>query len=238
MNTIVTVVIGEAEKWFRYTGPYMAEYAANIGAALRVVRESPYANIHPVWARWEIGNAFNDYDRVIYIDADAYVFPDCPSLFDLVPEKCVGMYAHNHYVKHQEFIREVKACADVFGVYYGWLPDIYLNAGIMVLSRHHRKLFEESPQILVEVHRAIAEKGAQWMDQTLLNYKIANLGYPIHQLDYRFNHRNEDTPSWGRDRFDSYIMHYDKQLIAIDAPRISKEADRRRREMDIQRRRL
>jgi len=232
MNAIMTVVMGEAENWFKYTGPYMAEYAARWHMAFYVIRQSNYENIHPWWAKLEIGRLLETYNRVIYVDADAYIMPDCPNLFDVVPEDRVGIYDHGISQPNDVVTKEMNACVSVFGTTYPDILDFYYNAGVAVYSRIHKSLFGGTLEEVVEIDRRLKENGCWWPEQSLLNYRIRQFDFHVFLLDYRFNHRPDDCPTWGKDRFDSYIIH-NKYSIVIDALHLAKLGAQRRNKLTM-----
>ena len=235
-TALMTIVMGDkAERLFRATGSYMAEYAAYWNIAFHVIKSSGYATIYPWWAKHEIGRLLETHDRVMYLDSDTYIMPDCPNLFDVVPEECVGLYPHGMPLSRDIFDGEAKAYAAVFGNYHPEAADFYYNAGVGVYSKIHKPLFNSTVEELNEISNRLREKGCCWDEQALLNGRVRDNKFPVYHMDYRFNHRLGDTTTSGKDRFDSYILHYSDEyteLILHDAPRFTKVANERRERRD------
>ena len=95
---IATMHSGErAEAWGAVNMPFLELYARRTGAVVHIDRTP--AVINPdfphitnefmqlmIWKMELMRLLLGRYQRVLWIDADALVRPDCPDLFDLVPE--------------------------------------------------------------------------------------------------------------------------------------------------------
>ena len=133
-TAIVTVVAGEKyERLWAKTRPSFEAYAQRIGAELLVIGPQPdIPSQH--WAKLSIYELLKKrFNRVAYIDADALIRDDCPSLFDVVPEDSLGIFNEGKYTPRAMCIYEIMQAYKI------QLPDWnridYFNTGVMVVSR-------------------------------------------------------------------------------------------------------
>ena len=129
------------------------------------------------------------YERVVFIDTDAFPVPDCPDLFDLVPEEALGAFNVKPYTDFHDD-KLLDALKEHPGITW---DNQYFNSGVMVLSRSSRGLFS------FECGQVVA-----FVEQTQLNINRLYTGLPLHDIGYRFNHTG--VPVIPKD--DSWILHY------------------------------
>ncbi len=164
----------------------MERYAERIGCDVVNLREERLALTVLRWRRrwrnlhlekFQIYDLFEDYDRILYVDADVLIHPEAPNVFDIVPEKAFG--AVNEYLgveapkREQEWLwmqRRLGALEKT--------PMRYFNAGVMVASRQHRDLF---------AYRNRRFAAGRWPDQNTLNYYAYRERVPMCWLDEKWN---------------------------------------------------
>ncbi len=132
----------------------MAGYASRIGAdfvSLHRQAENPYLE------KLRLGDYLGLYERILFLDTDVIVRPDCPDLFQLVPADCFGAWiASDHSPR---FDREIEQLQQHLGN-LGWQKTCF-NSGVMVVPRQHREAF-------APVNASYHEP----FDQGLLNYRV------------------------------------------------------------------
>lgn len=181
MNCVATIAHGPAGRaLFEESKPLMLAYADRCKAVLDS-REwgGPWAMTHQL----RVGALLDDYDRVLYLDADCLVRADCPNLFDLAPE--------THFAAHDEMAHfspghTRKACdymAAVCAAERLPVPEVhgrFFNFGVLLFGGRHRFLFEppSAPCPL---------GGHPWHAQALLNVRLFNSGLPVYHLPQCFN---------------------------------------------------
>ena len=203
---VVTLALGgEAINTLKLTCPRMEAYAKRIGADFRIIsRQTILSSLGtPMFEKAQIQRLLaSEYDRVIYVDADMLISDNCPDLFELVPPTHVGVTLESDYIDHAIVIKSVQC--ELGNI--GW-DKIYFNAGLMVISKQHRHMFNlPCPSYI------------KYGDQTQLNYNIQQLNIPLYPLSGKFNYqfRNKRmTESFKRidgltsdNRFDAHILHY------------------------------
>jgi len=199
-RALCTLALGDAP-YFALTHPLLRRYAQRVGAEY-VPIEGPYEGRHSNLRKLEVGRLLERFDRVLFIDGDVAVRPDTPDLFALVPADRFGAHREGapHFPNRADILRE--ACE-----YYGApvpspLPNGLLNTGVFVVSRAHAALFEPAPGNARSFRH-------NFMDMPLFNARVVRHGYPVEELDVRFNYlgalaRNADRPF---NAYDAYCFH-------------------------------
>lgn len=213
---VVTLALGSAPE-FALSHPTMAGYAARIGADFirinhRKVRHANWftkAKHGMMYEKYQIAEILGRYERVIYLDGDTLVLPDCPDLTKVVPKDELGAVYEDVgplWWKRWEPLFSYQRR-------FGWLPrrpEGYFNAGVMVFSRKHMPLFdlEKCPTL-----------GVRWAEQSALNYHANRLGMPIRSLGWKFNCMG-CFPEFAAERLTgAHIVHYAgefRRLMAED----------------------
>lgn len=142
--------------------------------------------------------------RVLYIDADALIRSDCPDMFGLVPEKCMGVVENDQGVlsdvsqRMQRDYWERLAPPEC-----PYVPSWYFNSGVVLFTPalHHR--------VFARANALLSETGVVggMEEQTATNIAAALTETPVLFLGHQFNR-------WGPAVFDAspempgYIVHY------------------------------
>jgi hypothetical protein len=138
-RVVCTVAVGEVGRRLHdLTRPSQLDWARRIGADYRVLRSGDgYALGHKL----RVGELLQVYDRVCYLDADAFVSESAENLFSLVPEDQFGIHDDAPFLKSTDWLHAEQAaiCAS-----QGWeQPEAKcLNTGVMVFGRAHAQAFE------------------------------------------------------------------------------------------------
>jgi len=203
MSTVVTTIkIGSRfDRMAAMTVPGMRTYAERIGADFHiidrltsVVGTREYA---AYWAKFQLADLLERYDRVIYLDLDAVVLPHCPDLRDAVSGVgLAALFEDDYGIDLGHEIVEIQARQGNIG----WTTG-YFNVGVMVLSRDALPAFRLGPG---DIGRVL------YPEQTQLNYNMQRLGIGMARLDHRYNHMHFlRLPREVHDaRFASCIMHF------------------------------
>ncbi|MDJ0798530.1 MAG: glycosyltransferase [Calothrix sp. MO_167.B12] len=186
MKAIVTLCIGEEYKLGEITHPLLKSYADKIGADFIVISESKINLGNHNFEKFQIYELFEKYSRIIYLDTDIIVTPECPNLFEIVPQEIFGAFFVSEYTYFHD--GAIKKIQDKLGN-IGWARK-YFNAGVMVASKQHRNIFSKENGLL----EWSKESGA-FYDQTLFNYTIQRLEIPVYDIGYKFNHTTDPQNS-------------------------------------------
>lgn len=206
-NAVVPIVIGGSKEW-KVCKPSILAYCKKYDLPLEVITQckygiepfNPFSNSINLFEKNQIYELFDKYDRILRLDYDLIISPNCPNLFDIVPEdKIGGVYEDVGDAK----LSRRKMIIDIqihLGGNLGWISG-YMNAGVVVASKEHREVFNTSIEEINEVQEI---PDIITPEQDYFNYMIRKLGFGIYELDYKFNHIRYFSPN----RFDSYIIHY------------------------------
>ena len=201
-NLVLTICIGKRYgKIGKVTLPTIESYAKKIGANYLCISDNESENISPHFTKFQVNKLLEDYDRIIYIDADCIVRDDTPNLFDIVPEEKLGIFNEAPYTQGRpESLAQaaqaydIEITKEVAKKYNGE----YYNTGIMVISKIHQDLFiKPKTQELIPFY-----------EQSLLNARIVADQIKVKELSYKFNRMTCLDPVSGEDRHASYIIHY------------------------------
>ncbi len=221
MKAIVTLCIGEEYKLGQVTHPLLRSYADRVGADFIVISE-PKINLgNHNFEKYQIYDLFEQYDRILYIDTDIIVTPECPNLFEIVSEKEFGAFVvSEHTYFHDGAIKKIQSkLGDI-----GWERK-YFNAGVMVVSKQHSKIFNKSYELI-----EWAKETGAFYDQTLLNYTIQKMDIPIHDIGYQFNHTTDAKNSRARfSRKINYLIDLGNNLVASFLPEYKKHLEQKRK---------
>lgn len=196
---LVTVVAGEKfERLWTKTRPTFEAYAERIGAELVVIGAQPEIPSQH-WAKLGIYELLRKrFERLIFIDADAIIRDDCPSLFEMVPEDSLGIFNEGKYTPRAVCIYEIMNAYRIS--LPRWNRIDYYNTGVMVVSRGQRFIFKP-PEEVKRIRNSYGE-------QTWLNLQILQNGIKVHELSHHFNHMSMMDRLTGVSRKGSQVIHY------------------------------
>ena len=193
--------------WISLTHPIFRNYASRVNADFLVLDETlncskASAGIgHGLW-HFRIMKHYDlheIYDRIIHLDTDMLLSPDCPNLFDVVPYDHVGTIHEDTGTRKPQRLECMANAQKKFGD-IGWTEG-YINTGVIATSECHRDIYQ----------KINGEYFVDWgTDDIHLGYLIKKLGYKVKVLPYQYNHMTMFSEQWNGnpDRFDSHIIHY------------------------------
>ena len=224
-KAVYTLMVGEAMRrslMARAAMATMRAYSDRIGADLRVVRKTD-PGTHMWFGKWKAFELLKEYDRVMYLDGDVMVMPDCPDAFEMVPEGRVGGYVEGWYRKGwvQD---EWRTISGVLGekVRAEDFLDEYVNAGMFVASRAHAGLFDpKDAELVKEVDSKLMASKSRLHDQSIFNWRRLELGFGLCRMPAEMNFLL--WPFSAANRFSAYVLHYageGKKFMAHDVPTV------------------
>ena len=191
-TVIVTICIGEFySKLSKITNPLLKNYANKIGSDLITIDESNYP--FPHYAKCDLFDILEKYDRICYIDTDVIIRPDSPNIFDIVPYHQVGLFEEGRFTPRiDDFIKYLK-------LYNVTIPKNvrYYNTGVIVASKIHKSIFRKP--LTFDNH---------FYEQTYLNMNLVVDNIDVFWLSYKFNRMCALDKFTGEHRLASYFVHY------------------------------
>lgn len=211
MNAIIVIGAGQQER-LKISLPFIERYAAKIDADLRVIdyvpeyiqranAKSAYYN-YMTFVKFEVRNFVDQYDRILRLDSDVIVRPNCPNIFDEVSKYVIGGVYEDCYSRRKDRKRQMKVLRSNLGK-IRWYQG-YFNSGVVVTSQMHKDLYDVSDHYLYD---KIQNDGlGTFKEQSLLNYRARELKLRVKNIGHKYNHLSLFTQA-GFDPMDSYIIH-------------------------------
>lgn len=225
-NAVVVIVIGKSPEWEVCQRSVLA-YCTQYNLPLEIITEAKFgiSNTINLLEKNQIYDLFEKYDRILRLDYDMIITPNCPNLFEIVPEGMIGGVFEDVGIAKLDRINQMRIIQSyLFDV--GWKSG-YINAGVVVASKQHKDVFNIS---IDEICMMQAMLDIVMPEQDYLNYMIKKLGFGVHELSYKFNH----IKYFDGNRFDSYIIHYAGSYVYDVDLRVKRENEvnrGRRREL-------
>jgi len=153
-------------------------YAERIGADY-VLFDEPHINyLNPMFERFRLIEEerwAEEYDNILYLDSDAFVYDDCPNLFEMYPQETLRFSRDlNPAIQWTE-----KKIVDEFG--WDNIKNAYFNSGVLLFHKsslkalrpclNYRERFDEFP----------------FGDQSEINYCVFKNDIPYTVMDDVFN---------------------------------------------------
>jgi len=193
--------------WAELVHPVFKRYADRVGADFAILDESSNceeasSGIGDGLWHFRIMKHYDlheEYDRILHLDSDILLTPECPNLFEYVPYDSIGTVFEDIGSRRQHRINCMVQGQRKFG-YIGWDRG-YVNTGVFLTSECHRDIFQKTN----------GEYYTDWgTDDVHIGYRIKKLGHKVKELPYQFNHMAMYSEAWNGnpDRFQSHIIHY------------------------------
>lgn len=188
---IVYIVNINEPSYSQYCINSWKHWADKVGAEVVTLNE-PVGDVEPHWGKvfpfQLLDSSEINYDRVLVVDNDTIVHPDCPNFFDLVPEDEIGVVCDD--VNFDWTIRSTDAYhKHVFSDYNRFDPFEYFNSGFIVLSKKHRDVYNLIIEFLSENYQQlnwVQENYGVGRDQTPLNFLLRKHS-KLNFMSKRFN---------------------------------------------------
>jgi len=198
--------IEEKKSIFNMCQYSIKKYCDKYNFALSIHTKSKY-NIGKIngynFGNFEKFQTFEDlnvFDRVWRLDADVLIMPNCPNIFDFVPLDKVGAVYEDVGRMTRDRRKQLWLVQDQLGKTPDDWTSGYFNGGSVVFSKQHQEALNLTQQ---NIDDALNKDLGGCKEQTLLNWKIHNLGFGIHSLSTKFNNIAPFGPG-----HNAYIIHY------------------------------
>jgi hypothetical protein len=174
---LVTLAAGrKGEELLEVSGPLLRRYAERWGWDFHVI--SGEAGSFPVGRKWEVSAILPHYERVVWLDADVLVSPECPNLLEVVRPGTLGLHNDWPWLASSDWVMaEYGELARSQGFPLD-LPRSAWNTGVWVADREHAFVF--APPRFPFPRRHCVE---QWHEALLIHQHRA----PVTLLPSEFN---------------------------------------------------
>jgi hypothetical protein len=220
---MITLAIGLSAAERASHGVFQS-YARKHGLAFEVIN-TPRFRIRPNWfikrrvwyhiEKFQLFEALERYERIIFLDSDILIQPSCPNLFNLVPEGRLGIVYDDTGPDAWKRTEELEK----LGTRLGSISESrnrYFNSGVMVMDQSLKSLFEMRRKDFIS---------GRWPEQTLLNYRVLRHNIPVVELAEQYNFMPH-MPGWAsqENRLGANVIHYagqsSKVQMAEDFPHV------------------
>jgi len=199
------------------THPLFKRYADRVGADFMVLDHESGCKEGNGRSHYRIlkhGELHEEYDRILILDTDLLLTPDCPNIFEMVEYNKIGTVLEDKGTRRGDRLHRISAIQQQYGS-IGW-KEQYINTGVFITSKCHK-----------DIYQTINDdywKGAG-QDDVHLGYNIYKHGFEIQDLGYKFNHMTMFSEKWNKsaDRFASHIIHYAGQGVFDSGVRTGSE---------------
>ena len=184
------------------THPLIEEYAKKCGADfIKLDGEPPITtdDDHPHYRIMEVYDLYEKYERILVLDTDILIAPNCPNIFDIVPYDKIGVVYEDVGNRKGQRRQAIQNIQKKFG-HIGW-DNGYINNGVFLTSKIHKNIFRSINGCYY----------IEWgSDDVHIGYLINKNGHKVHELDYKWNHMTMFSEAWNHfaDRHKSHIIHY------------------------------
>lgn len=145
-------------------------YAKKIGVDYVLITD-PYINyIHPTYERFRLfeeSSWTDEYDNVLYLDSDVFIFQDSPDIFEMYPD-----------------LDKFKVCTHWDVVRYRIADDGGFNAGVFMLNRYSRN--QMLPYLKYRLDVPLKSH-----DNAVLVHCVKSSEVKIQYMDAKFNAKND-----------------------------------------------
>ena len=154
----------------------------------------------PIYEKEQAFAYLDDYDQIAVIDADVYIRPDAPNVFDELGSATFAAVLERDMPLTPAYLDKIQKYSKG---QYSTLTDVswdwnergaaFYNMGVMVFSNALRKYLNgQTPRQFIqrpEFERFVNGEGHwKWStDQTLLNYWVKKTGMATRNLDWKWN---------------------------------------------------
>jgi len=183
------------------TLPIMRKYAESMGCDFIILdHDPPFLTLDhkPHYRILKMYDLFDEYDKILHLDADMLINKNCPNIFEIVPENMIGVIFEDKGSRRDNRHYKIQNVQKVWGD-VGWVEG-YSNSGTLLLSKQHRDVF-------------LSHNGEYWLDDGSgdihISYNAHKYGFKRYELEYKWNHMTMFSEPWmNANRFDSHIIHY------------------------------
>lgn len=233
--SLIDPLVGKPSKLYQWCIDSVKAYCEKYGIE-HIVQTEPILKIGPLdWSKsnrsddckkrgympiYEKENAFNyldDYDQVAVVDADIYIKPSAPNIFDEYTSDFAGVIERDMPITSQ-YLRKIIGYS-----YHQYHPlsDVdfkpnnrgheFFNMGLMLMSSSIKKYIGGTPEEFIRrpEYKKLVDGIGHWKwstDQTLLNHWVRKSGMTLQRLSWKWNALYKGVED--KHLKDAYFVHF------------------------------
>lgn len=206
-SLVMTIAVG-IDGIYELTRPFLEQYASSIGADFYAATET--TRYPPHLAKLdELRRHAGQYDHILYVDADVYIRPGAPNIFEAYPESALFSeipHPRPDWLRpSQQWIKTTIAS--------DWPDDRYFNTGVIVLNR------DSSLSLARQIDQCTHLQVGPFFEQEQLNVLLRQACLPTQSLDQKWNQFYVDAWCSNQQAQSAYFLHatggrsHDKQNV-------------------------
>jgi hypothetical protein len=168
---LITVAVGKSLEVLRVTRPAMEAYAAEVGADFIALTNR--TQTWPLAEKFRVGHFAAAYERALFVDADVFIRPGAPDIFEHVPAGSIAMHDDFPAGVPDWLKRENEALGKSQGAK---LADGRWNTGVVVFDGKDSDIWDAPPKAFPVAH---------CQEQNFINGAASERG--VMSLDVRWN---------------------------------------------------
>ncbi|KZZ80508.1 hypothetical protein A3767_09755 [Oleiphilus sp. HI0133] len=180
-------------------------YAQQCDAQLVVIENFDSPSLPAMYAKTQIHDLLNEYEKVLFIDIDILITPKAPNLFELFASNDDVFAAVPVEAFFKGAKREKKNLTNALGD-IAWTNQ-YFNSGVMLIGKNQAHIVNPSDGLIELWHQWKIDNNEKGLnDQSVFNYRANLSNTKLEELDRKFNFTkaNQDFNK----RFGSFFIHY------------------------------
>jgi len=182
---VITLAVGQKSlNQHALTGPQMAAYAERCDADYHVITDDQHPS-YPLANKFRLKTLAENYERVLFLDADVWVRSSAPNIFEQFDAANVWMHAdRSHQSNYNSFVKDYALIAKQQQVDPIADYDCF-NSGVVLFSQQHLAIWSEPP--LPAPKQFLTE-------QIWIEYNLRRSGVMVGKLPTEWN-----TQRWFKD---------------------------------------
>ena len=200
MNAVVVIGIGR-DQVLDLSMQTVERYCEKYSLPLEVIKKAKYGYENRPHYRYinfeknQVYDLLGKYDRILRLDSDVLITASCPDIFEEFPEDCFTAVPEDVGDRKTDREHQMEIAQEELGL---TLWDRYFNSGVVLASKQHKEAFN------IQEYNLYNKYLGDYKEQTLLNWRVANLKYKTYWASHKYNHLS----MFSEDIRNSYIIHY------------------------------
>ncbi len=166
----------------------------------------------PVLDKFRVCDFLKDYDRLLFLDGDILIRPDCPDLFKMVPSEWFAAYDEGSQLWSLDNLTErlsaIGKLASLWQLEQPIFPSTfqlgspvsYYNSGVFLMHKCHEYVWRK-PEI-----DPLPLPNVPCAEQVYMNWALAQHKTKVYHLPVCFNQMPHNY--WRDYQHSSYMLHY------------------------------
>lgn len=203
-TAIFCLAMGDINK-YKICLSSVAKYGKKYKIPFFIATQPQIYFINHFFEKFQCLQLLEEYDRVLYLDADIIITPKARNIFEEYPDDQY-LYAFNENFDAEHMNRDT--WIDMYDPDFEWPTynnrKMYFNTGCILFSKKHLNLLNLIKQIKF-TNKCFTIDASE---QTALNFAVSKNKIPFKSIDYSFNRMNLGKTDSENKRYNADFIHY------------------------------